>query len=73
MQPLLQWTAVSITYFDYVASLVLSHFSTLSHKWHHLKKKEVNEYKMCVTFSLQLFSKTFLILRRNEQDMIINV
>ena len=36
-------------------------------------KKKVTENKMCVLFSLQLLSETFLILRRNEQDTIKNV
>jgi len=36
-------------------------------------KRKVIEYQMCVTFSQQHFSRTFLILRRNEQEMITNV
>jgi len=47
-------------------------FSTLSHKQQDFRKKKVMEIKMCV-FSLQRLSETFLIVRRNERDMIINV
>jgi hypothetical protein len=35
--------------------------------------RKVTKYKMCVRFSLQLLSETFLFLRRNEQDMLTNV
>jgi hypothetical protein len=34
------------------------------------KKKTVTGHKMCVLISPQLFSETFLILRRNKRDMI---
>jgi len=54
-----------------VACPALQYFSTLSHKrCDFRKKKKVTEYKTCVWFSLQLLSETFLILRRNERDMI---
>jgi len=36
-------------------------------------KKRVFEYKGLVLFSLQIFSETFLILRRIEGDFIINI
>ena len=36
-------------------------------------EKKVVEHKMCLLFSLQIFSETFLILTRIEQDVIINV
>jgi len=35
--------------------------------------KKVTEHKMCVLISLQCLYETFLILRRNERDMIKNV
>ena len=47
-------------------------FSTLSHKWHDFLNKII-EHKICVLYSLQILSETFLILRGNEQDMIKNV
>jgi len=33
-------------------------------------KRKSTEHKMCVWFSLQLLSETFLIQRKTEQDMI---
>jgi len=47
------------------------HISTLSHKWHNLKKKLLS-LKYVFWFSWQLLSETFLILRRTEWDMIKN-
>jgi len=35
--------------------------------------EKIAEHKMCDSFSLQHLSGIFLILRRNEPDMIINV
>jgi hypothetical protein len=35
--------------------------------------KKVTENKTCVWFSLQLLFETFLILRRNQQDVVIDV
>jgi len=58
-----------------VACPDVQYFSTLSHKWHNYKKKKkkkVLTMKYVVWFSLH-FSETFLILRRNEQDMNKNV
>jgi hypothetical protein len=43
-------------------------FSTLSHK-RHVFRRNVTEHKSCVLISLQ----TFLIVRRIERDVIINV
>jgi len=37
------------------------------------KKEKVIEYKMCFDFLYNFFSETFLILRRTEQDIFINV
>jgi hypothetical protein len=49
-------------------------FLTLSHKSSIFKKKRKQESVKCVFwFSLQLLPETFLILRRNERDMIKNV
>jgi len=36
------------------------------------EKKNI-EYRMCILISLQLFSETFLILRKSKRDMIKNV
>ena len=54
-----------------VACLTVPYFSILSHKGHDFWKKVI-EQTMCVWFSLQLLSATFLILRRTEQDIILN-
>ena len=48
-----------------VAFPVLLYFSTLPHKLYDLRKK-VSVFR----FSLQIWSETFLILRRNERDII---
>jgi hypothetical protein len=37
------------------------------------KKEKVIEHKLCSGFSPQHFSEIFLILRRSQQDIIINV
>jgi len=47
-------------------------FYIISHKTRFSKKKLLNT-KCVVRFSLQLYSETFLILRRNKRDMIKNV
>jgi hypothetical protein len=44
-------------------------FSTLSHKRHDFRKN-VTEHKMCVLIFVQLLSVTFLIVWRNEREMI---
>jgi len=50
-------------------------FSSLSYKWHDFrnKKKVLLNIKCVFWFSLRLLSETFLILTRNEQDMIRHV
>jgi hypothetical protein len=55
-----------------VVCLALPYFSTLSHKQHDILKK-VTEHKMCVLVLSTTLSETFFILRRIQQDIIINV
>jgi len=50
----------------------LQHVCTLSHNRHDFRKK-VTEHKMCVLIFLSILSEMFLILRRTERDIIINV
>jgi hypothetical protein len=57
--------------FSSVACLALPYFSTLSHKWHDLRKNVI-EHKMCVLIVSAILPETFFILRRIERD-IINV
>ena len=45
------------------------HFSTLSYDFF----KKVTEHKMCVLIFCATLSKIFLILRRIQRDIIINV
>ena len=54
-----------------VASLALTYFSTLSHKWHDFWKKGTGQ-KMCFFYFLYN-TETSLILRRIQPDVIINV
>ena len=62
---------ITLRYVDY---LTLSHFSTLSHKRHDIRKKKKNsEHKMCVLISPIRLYETFIILGRNWRDMIKNV
>jgi len=51
-----------------VACPALSHFSTISHKRHDLKKAIV--HKKCVLIFSTKFYEIFLILRRIEGDVI---
>jgi len=55
-----------------VACLVLPYFPTLSHKWHDFRKRLLN-IKSVLWFSPQRLSETFLILRRIQRCIIINV
>ena len=48
-------------------------FFTLSHKRQYFRKKTLLNIKCVFRCSLQILSETFLILRRNERDMIKNV
>jgi len=56
-----------------VASPAVQYFSTLSHKRNDFRKKKGYWTQNVFWFSLQLLSETFLILRRNERDVIKNV
>jgi hypothetical protein len=57
---------------SYVPCFILPYFSTLSLKLHDFRKNVI-ESKMYFSTSLNLFSETFLILRRIERDIIRNV
>ena len=50
----------------------LPYFYTLSHKRNDFRKN-VNEHKLCLWFSLHLLSETFLILGRIQGNIIINL
>jgi len=56
--------------FSSVACAALRYSSTLSHKGAIFEKKRVLNTKCVFLCSLQLLSKTFLILRKIERDMI---
>jgi hypothetical protein len=55
-----------------VAIPALQYFYTVSHKQHD-SRKNVTEHKMCISFFIQLLSEIFLILRRTERHVIINI
>ena len=55
-----------------VACPALQYFFTLSHKRHDFGNKLLN-IKCVLNFLIKKFSGAFLILRRNEQDMMVNV
>ena len=59
--------------FSSVAWPALQYYSTLSHKRHVFQKKKLLNTKCMFWVSLQLLSEVFLILRRNERDMIKNL
>ena len=56
-----------------VVYLALPCVSTLSPKWHDFRKKNCWSRNTFFWFSLQLFSEIFLILRRIQWDIIVNV
>ena len=49
------------------------YISTLYHKWHDFRKKRIIEQKMCAVPVAKIFPEKSLILRRNQQDIILNV
>jgi hypothetical protein len=55
-----------------VACLALPYFSTLSHNQHDFREKVI-ERKVCALIFSAILLETFLILRRIERDIIINV
>ena len=55
-----------------VACLALQYFSTLSHKRHDFRKKKLLNIK-CVFRLHNVLSESFLILRRSQRDIFINV
>jgi hypothetical protein len=55
-----------------VACVAIPYFSTLSNKQHDCQEK-VTEHKILFVFYLQLLSETFLILRRIQRHIFINV
>jgi hypothetical protein len=55
-----------------VACLAVPYFSTLSHQRHDHWEK-VTGYKMCLLIFSTNLSKIFIVLRRIERDIIINV
>ena len=48
------------------------YFSTLYHKWHDFRGKKI-ETRIVFSFSVQLLSETFLVLRRIQRDINKNV
>jgi hypothetical protein len=58
-----------------VAYPALQYFSTLFHKELDFRKKKnkLLGIKFMFRFSLQLLSETFLVLRRMQRDIIINI
>jgi hypothetical protein len=53
-----------------VACLALPLFSIYLINGTTFRKKKVTEHELCVWFSLQLLSETFLIARRNARDTV---
>ena len=56
-----------------VACPDLSYFSTFSHKRHDFRGKNVIGHKICVLILSTNLSATFLILKRNEHDIVKNL
>ena len=72
-------SGVQITYFlrrimlSTVAPLVLPYFSTVSHNRNEFWKKKLLNTKRVFWIPLQILSEIFLILRRIQQAIIINL
>ena len=49
-----------------------TYFSSISQKGHDFRENVI-EHKMCVLIFSTILSETFLILRSNERDVVINV
>jgi hypothetical protein len=56
-----------------VTCLVVLCFYTLSHELHDFRKEKLLNVKSVFRFFLRLVSETFLILRRIQRDIVINV
>jgi len=56
-----------------VACPALQYFSTLSLKRHDFREKKLLKKKCMFWFSVQLLFETFLILRRTQRDIIVNI
>jgi len=66
----LQWACAILSS---VTCPAVQYFSTLSHKRHYFRGKKLLNTKCVIWFSVQLLCKPFLILRRTERDIIVNV
>ena len=55
-----------------LACLAVPYFSTLSRKRHDFLKKVI-QHKMCVLIFSTTLSETFLILKKNEWDVMVNM
>jgi hypothetical protein len=64
--------AMCMNILSLVACQALQYFSTLSHKRHDFRENVI-ENKLCVLIFYKILFETFLILRRNERDVIKNV
>ena len=67
--------AVRMRHIVYLWPAPVQYFFTLSHKRHDFRKKKF-EHKICVLIfseNQNTYCQTFLILRRNERDIIKNV
>jgi hypothetical protein len=53
--------------------LAVQYFSTLSHKKHSFRKKKILNVRCVFWFSAQGLSEIFLILRKTERHIIINI
>jgi len=55
----------------FVACLTVSHFPKISHKPHDFRWR--NEHKFCIFISSTNWSEAFLIIRRNQPDILVSV